>query len=427
MSTRHTYKTVILVIFMNMATIVFSESIKTPKEILNLMEASRARYVFWGAEIDYCGYKPSDKEESLPIQQAHKILSIKKTPTERLIDVDSTIMDSRAGKESSFQEKFYFSSVYDKWYHSGKNGEIIRSGEHRGRHFYTVEEALWGLCSYRWEVLVNQIDKGVLLFDTEKKLYVLEISIHNGANAPWLRLYIDPLKDYVPVQGEILFEDKTLFIREETSNWVQKSGLWVPLKYKTSMHLPDDKSWGEYTVKSIEINRPIADKLDFSFPLSTVVDDKIRGVKYVVKDVEATADVSVVDNPANLPPPAMDGVLADANLKAQELLAQQKQAASGGMQVVPIEIAPSYVWVLPGKNEYVLSISADGKKPSLVKHTFEPDGLVVQGLENKIASDGKIRVSLERPAEHKSFANGVLMLEFADQKATVHFVAAPLE
>jgi hypothetical protein len=52
---------------------------------------------------------------------------------------------------------------------------------------------------------------------------------------------------------------------------------------------------------------------------------------------------------------------------------------------------------------------------------------VVQGLENKIASDGKIRVSLERPAEHKAFADGVLTLEFTDRKKTVHFIAAPLE
>ena len=218
--------------------------------------------------------------------------------------------------------------------------------------------------------------------------------------------------------------------RNECREFEKINGLWIPIHY--GWIDPSAQYGGDYEVVSVRVNAPNENTNKyFEFPENARVVDKIRGVQYTIKKNKVSNEMS---SPVNsvppitlLPSPATDTQLADTALKAQELMAEEQKRASGTAPlVVPIDIVPAYVWVLPGKNEYVLSISADGPKPSLVKHTFDPDGLVMQGLEDKIASDGKIRVSLERPAEQKAFANGVLTLDFADQTKTVHFVAAPV-
>jgi len=418
----------------------FSSQIAIPSQILYLMDASRTRYEFIDAAIECKSYRLSDKEGQGPIMLATKRLVVKKTPTEKFVNVETTFLQDGSAEET-FKEKYYFSSRYDKKIRGKRDGSdvtgvIASTGSLTGIHC-TVEDAVWGLCGYDRKILTKRIGQSFLSYDSQKHLYLLELRIEDVEQSTWLRLYIDPQKDYIPVTKEVLYPDKSLFIREECLNWTKVHNLWVPLKY-TYYIIPKNtnRECGEYTVQSIQVNQPIKENLEFTFPSGTEVRDELRGIHYVVEQDDVSAKSTAADSNAvnvspsvaiALPPSATNTQLADTAMKVQELLAKEKQAAAGVPSVVPIEISPSYIWVLPGKNEYVLSISADGKKPSLVKHTFEPDGLVVQGLENKIASDGKIRVSLERPAEHKAFADGVLTLEFADQKKTVHFVAAPLE
>jgi hypothetical protein len=190
-------------------------------------------------------------------------------------------------------------------------------------------------------------------------------------------------------------------------------------------------------VQSIQVNQPIKEKLEFTFPSGTEVRDELRGIHYVVEQDDVSAKSTTADSNAvnvspsaaiALPPSGTNAQLADAAMKAQELLAQEKRTAAGASLVVPIEITPSYIWVLPGKNEYVLSVnSKSDKTPGLVSHSIEANGLILNSVDDQISSSGKIRVGLERPAELRQFADGILTLVFADQKATVHFVAAPLE
>ena len=86
-----------------------------------------------------------------------------------------------------------------------------------------------------------------------------------------------------------------------------------------------------------------------------------------------------------------------------------------------------YVWVLPGKNQYTLELAPMTKtKPVLVDKAISDSPMVLQSVEDQLATSGKLIVTLERPAGHKAFADAVLTLDFAGTKVPIHFVAAPL-
>jgi hypothetical protein len=418
-----------------------------PDELFSLMRASRSRYVSIEATMEIKGFYSTDEKQENPALMYSQETLYRRAGGLVYAECITKSFSDTGNPRSHIKEIALLTPQGKKYYREEPigvkhpYGHIDKNDDNQlsGWMSMTPDIIFWwnlewpGLEIQYSKFLREHADKVSITLDQTSRFYVLDTPVGIEENAPHFRYTVDPSKGYMPTVQEWLDWDKTLVEKYVCSDYRLVNGLWAPFRY--SIYITNGTRGTDVTIKSLSLNQPIApDKFAFDeFPAGTHVIDRILGVSYTVGAKNNESDKQLTGGDSNalstkLAPPATDAQLAQSALKAQELIAGEKQAASQtAPAIIPIEIVPSYVWVLPGKNEYVLSVSAGGKKPSLVKHTFEPDGLVVQGLENKIASDGKIRVSLERPAEHKAFADGILTFEFADQKKTVHFVAAPLE
>jgi len=157
----------------------------------------------------------------------------------------------------------------------------------------------------------------------------------------------------------------------------------------------------------------------------------IRGVEYAINanrvsggSQTAAPSDAVPNSGPILAAPAGDDDLAKAAAKADDMLKKPKAASQTPIR---IDLAPDYVWVLPGKNQYSIELSPETKtRPNLSGKSFSTSPLVLGSVEDRLAGSGKIIVTLERPEGHKAFADAVLTLDFAGTKVPIHFVAAPL-
>lgn len=413
-------------------TVVSDTPLPSAKELLSLMCASRDRYWAMDAVFEIKSYKYADANDlrgNLVVE--HDVVYRKKYNTEYK---EATRKYSSARDNAQQQDLVIYSKQKNESKQLRREPVSATPRVEIYKNYIwqdlltTPCEAIWNFGSYTLPEVETSIDKGQVEFHHASGCYILDtpIVIVPGDEVR-LKIYIDPKMNYVPCKVESFWSDSSVFFIYECFDFKQIEDIWIPMRY--TRHHPKHHLFGETIVKNVTINKDIDNAaLVLDLPDKSIVKDYVRNIKYVagkkVSGENTMISQEQLDSP--LPPPATDAELAEANLKAQELLAQQKQVASGSTQIVPIEITPAYVWVLPGKNEYVLSVNAGGKTPSLAKHTIDPNGLVMHGFEDKIAAEGKIKVSLERPAGHKAFADGILTLDFADQKKTVHFVAAPV-
>jgi len=288
-------------------------------------------------------------------------------------------------------------------------------------HVHSVYDAIWGLQNISWNKIHQRIHTAAITVD--QGLYVLEYHFTDSGKSNGLRIWIDPEKEYVPVSYATIFPDKTILSRVDSSDWKRVDNLWIPMTYTYSA--PMDGFLQEFEVKSIALNRPISnDKMDFTFPEGTMVDDRLRGVKYPVPKANSPRPSSAVEALSPLAAPVGDAELTSVAVKSDEMMAQQKTATQ---TQTGISLSPPYIWVLPGTNQYTLELVQDTKaRPSLSGKTISDSPLILQGVDDQLAGSGKIIVTLERPAGHKAFADAVLTLDFAGTKVPIHFVAAPL-
>jgi len=401
----------------------------TSEQLWLLMEASRQRYTTLEAHIEMRAYGMGSPEEQGARLKATQTILESRAPDILNTTCEWVLYTTQPSNELRWKERYFVTPLQEKRFREDRDsrtGHVERPGV--TAPWRTVYDALWGVCSVGWARLTSRIPTASV--SEEDGLYIVEFRGYDGPQAPWLRLWIDPTKDYVPVRQELLLPDKSTMTRQETGDWGHLGGVWVPLSYKTTSFL--DQAWNEYRVTSIRVNEPVAeDSLAFDFPPGTDVHDKIRGIDYVVGRRGAPAEPanatssSTANRPA-LPASATDLQLAEAAKQAQSLI--EGHAASSQQSVAPT-VRPSYVWVVPGKTEYLLTVSRPeaGSPLSLNSYSFEPDGLVLHGVEDNIAEMGNLKVIVERPAEHTAFADAVLTLEFSGQSVPVHFVAAPLE
>jgi len=398
-------------------------------QLFTLMKSCRERYSSIEAVIENQSYSYDPNDSAKQTLKANHKITTRWTPKGYFTQADLCYFIPGQTKPYVQKATYYLCPSYMRTLteESGAPPKgVVRAIEGQDIAYIPycdVYQAMWALQGYEWEFLETCLSESEVEYDKQLNCYIVMIPVTKSKKF-WLRITIDPAKDFIPISSATVFDDKTVLIRDECLEFQKINDMWVPLKYQW-LH-PRERTGGRYQVKSIQVNNLPDNKLDFSFPERTRVEDKLRGVEYVVKGVESPTNLPVSNNPAKLPPPATDMQLADAAVKARELIDKLKSATPA--KEVSIDIYPSYVWVLPGKNEYSLSITADGgAMPGLVGHTFADGGLVLHSQEDRILAEGKIKVVLERPAELTGFADGVLELEFAGQKKAVHFVAAPTE
>ncbi|HOK65274.1 MAG TPA: hypothetical protein PK054_04245 [Anaerohalosphaeraceae bacterium] len=413
-----------LLIFSELA---FSQNELSAVQLIRLMEASKARYVHMSATVTCRAYLIGQEQEKKELRTERTFIW-KQAPNGCFADVRSTLA---SGRKNDQRIQYFFGIDYEKQIVQEANdiyGLIVQKGQIQAPLFYSVYQAIWGMASYSWERLWERVDTASVFYDASAKCYVYEFQIHGGTKSPWLRIWIDPAKDYVPVQYEILFPDKKMFAREQSFNWRKVQGLWVPMIYTS---LIPNSSYTEYRVEQIEVNIPFdAKSLDIEFPEGLWVEDRIRRVEYRVPSKKSPLESSEQKTTGEcqkvcLPPAATDEQLAEAALKAQQLLAQQTQTVEKQSPV----ISPEYVWIEPGRKEYVLTVEMDNAAsgPVLGGHQFDGGGLVLHQLREQIADKGQIQLTIERPADMTGYGEGTLVLDLAGQKKTIYLIAPPLQ
>lgn len=390
------------------------------RELLTLMEASRARYETLQAAIEERTYQVTSDSQEPQIAGGSTCLC--------RVRPDGTYLEIRA--------RSYMNDLVDHTtrYAIGKNEAQWlrldhRSGKVTGRitrpkqvipPVHSPYDAMWGLLSRPWAHLVSRIDTATL--DMDEGAFILELPLNDTSPSQWLRLYVDPFRGFVPTATEILYPDQSVvYLREECGDWRNINGLWIPFNYKSAAIAAG--YWQEFTVQSMTLNAILPDaEMTFVFPKGTVIDDDLRGIRYKAGPSRPPQQTDVATITSLAPPVAGEEDLAQAAALAEAMIAQN------GVSGNTITIQPMYVWVCQGQCEYSLRVNGGAANDkSLLDSRFEPDGLVLHAVEDNIAEVGTLKVIVERPAEHTAFADAVLTLEFSGQSVPVHFVAAPLE
>lgn len=286
---------------------------------------------------------------------------------------------------------------------------------------------IWGP-DFEWDLILRRVNSATLAYEPEKKLYVYEFQFYDTPDkAPWLRLWIDPDRDYIPVIKEYLSPDRRPYHHRTCLDWQRVNGLWVPIAYTIVEYR--NQILGEHIVKEVKVNCPIdSTAMDFAFPEGTLVDDRILGVQYRVRNTGKSSPAESA-SPAELkarppmPPPVTEEQLARAATQGEQLLEQQPKDHSRKS----LAIYPKYVWIEPGRKEYILTLREKGAgQMALAGYQFDGGRLGLHDLQDQISDNGQIRLTIVRPANMTGYGEGTLDLDFAGQKKTIHLIAPPI-
>jgi hypothetical protein len=292
---------------------------------------------------------------------------------------------------------------------------------------------MWPYSINNWVPLTELSENAAVHFEEDKNLYILEIRTEEAGNpkAGIQRLVFDPARGYLTVREETVAYEEGQKIHTFTNDWLdlhQINGLWVPMKI---VWFDDNVNMrGEYAVQSIRVNESSSrNQIKIEFPEGTQITDHILGVEYRTRQkespdaflgrvAESSQGVSSI-----LPPAATDEQLAEAASKGRQLLQQQTEAGDKKS----LAIYPEYVWIEPGRKEYILTLGEEkDRRPTLKSHQFAGGGLVLHELKDQISENGQIRLTIERPAAMTGYGEGTLELDFAGERKTIHLVAPPL-
>ncbi len=289
---------------------------------------------------------------------------------------------------------------------------------------YSPDMMIGGISFPDWDAIDQNMDKVVVSTDPDTGWMILDYPAFDDEKAPRFRIWIDREKDFFPVRRESRLFDGTLALKEECRGLKQVDGFWVPTEF--ILDVPGAGVRSTCLIKEIKINRQIAPTmLDFDYPDKTIVSDDVTGTRYVIdrrkSQLSSGGSVSLTNN-AQVP--ISDEALSASAGKGDELL---RQAINIKQQPLRPKLSPAYVWVFPGENQYTLELAQETKtKPVLSGKTISDSPLILRGVDDQLASSGKLIVTLERPMDHKDFADAVLTLDFGMTKTPIHFVAAPL-
>jgi hypothetical protein len=308
-----------------------------------------------------------------------------------------------------------------------KTGIIQSLKDSAMKDYFGLYMMMWGP-DFEWDLILRRADSAALSYDTEKNLYVYEFQFYDNPDKARLRLWIDPQRDYIPVIKEYMDPDGTLYYRQTCLDWRRTSGLWVPITCKVVEYR--NQTIEEYAVKEVEVNNPIdVERMDFEFPEGVFVEDRILRIEYRTPKKKTSPDsaeqekVVSPEQSGTLPPAATDEQLAEAASKGRQLLQQQTEAGDKKS----LAIYPEYVWIEPGRKEYILTLGEEkDRRPTLKSHQFAGGGLMLHELKDQISENGQIRLTIERPAAMTGYDEGTLELDFAGEKRTIHLVAPPL-
>lgn len=392
----------------------------TSHELFMIMQASRSRMISLQAYLERRGYYLSEEKTENPVLMYQQEMEYRRQGERWYCRIVTQTYDSSGKPDRNFTEAAFFDSDKTYFYREEPSGSANRKGRIvpgkarvSGWMSATPDYFLWHAPSEFWKQWQKHSEgRASVVCNKDTGTYLLEFPYREDPNSPWYRYTIDPSKGYMPVMEEWLTSGKELIQRNESSDFRLVDGFWIPFRHR--VYLPNGNLGTETIFQSVSINAPIADeKLFFEFPKGTIVDDEVSGTRYrkgYETKREAIKKTEGGGTPEELPPAA-----ADAEL----------EATSAGREK-PLVVYPEYVWIEPGRKEYILTIR-DGAadKPALSSYRFDSSVLVLAELTDQISEAGKIRLTIERPPSVTRYAEGTLELTFNSGKKTEVYLIAP--
>ncbi len=421
--------------FLGFACPLSADQTLKAEQLVALLRASATRYHSIEATMEGRGFQYASSAKDNPIEQYYIEMDYRRSADRIFAQVLSTYdrntpqsrsLRTTYGVANSVGRLLREEPVGATWFHA----QILSKNNLLNQLSYTPDMLIAGRVFDGGERTIRQMNQAAITRDSSS-CWVLDFRmVADNPKSLWCRITLDPEKDFYPIRKEMRLADQTVFVIDECSDFRQIRGMWFPMRVSWM----DTQSCfgGLYEYKSVAINEPISpDRLQVEFPPNATVDDMIHGVEYkiganrVSGGSQTTASSDAVPNPGPiLAAPAGDDDLAKAAATADEMLKKSKPASPTPTR---IDLGPDYVWVLPGKNQYIIELSPETKtRPNLSGKSISESPLNLSTVEDQLAASGRIVVTLERPADHKAFADAVLTLDFAGAKVPIHFVAAPL-
>jgi hypothetical protein len=421
-------------------TTVFAGENLTPEQLVLLMKASRGQYNTISAKMKALSYQydPNNKAEP-KLKMTREIVSrwTRKKSFSRIVETSYLDAIPDGAYTRTTISTCSLSPKGCKKLVEAADNPVSRGYVEPDRSldqgfyqsFFTVYAAMWDFYGWPWEKM--NVDKATVTRDEKNNYYIMKVKMGTTAKGPLITLYVDPLKDFIPVKKEFLKYDGTMLVTFECTDFHQMpNGFWIPYQY--SWFDPRLNYGAVYEIEKVVVNEPIPDNLlDFAFPSGTVVRDEISSLQYRIDDVTQPQDTiadpcSETTTNIAVTVPAKDEDLVAAASKAKGLL-----DAHAVKEIVSpaIEVSPGIVLVTVDKSEYKLSIKKyDGTKPVLLDYEFESTELKLSSFKNLIKTEDQVIANINRVQSHTGFASGTLLLQYAAESKPVKvtFVSAPL-
>jgi hypothetical protein len=426
----------VLATVMGFACPLFAEETLSAEQLVALLRASATRYHSIEATMEGRGFQYASSAKDNPVEKYYIEMDYRRSADRIFAQVLSTYdrntpqsrsLRTTYGVANSVGRLLREEPVGATWFHA----QIMSKKDLLGQLSYTPDMLIKDRVFDGGERTISQMCRGSVTRDPSSSCWILDFPlVADNPKSPQHRITLDPEKDFFPIRQEIRLADQKVILIDECSGFRKFEGLWFPMSF--SWMDPQSCFGGRYEYKSVAINEPISpDRLQVEFPPNAAVDDMIHGVEYkiganrVSGGSQTAAPSDAVPHPGPiLAAPAGDDDLAKAAARADEMLKKPKVASKTPIR---IDLAPDFVWVLPGKNQYTLELASDSKtRPALSGKSISKSPLILGQVEDQVSASGKLIVTLERPEGHKAFADAVLTLDFAGTKVPIHFVAAPL-
>lgn len=254
----------------------------TPQQLILLMKASRQKYVTIKAKMKASTYENVDGNSVAKLKSTKDIISHWAKDKSFSKITLTRYKDATMGDKHDFisVETYVITPQWSKRLTEVPDGTRpyiqVRPGNslQEEKPFYGIDNAMWDMCGWKWDDI--NIDETVMSKDEVNNYYIMKAKMSKSSKGPFVRLYIDPSKDFIPIKKEFLKSDGTLLITYQCSDFRKdKNGLWIPYQYSWSdlnVHISTI-----YDVEEAILNEPISpDMFNLTFPDGTFVIDKIN-------------------------------------------------------------------------------------------------------------------------------------------------------
>lgn len=274
----------------------------TREQIVKLMQASQERCASFSATFRVARYAlDASGSQRAPADTAQ--LSYARNRNRAVLHVRSTMPSGVGARADAYVSTPQWNKTYSCDADAATGSAVVALGPLRQFPYLDPFSALWrptSASNWRNDALTLRA-----LTRNEAGLYVMELFASQNNVA--VRYEIDPARGYCPVRTEYLFPDGRLMfsiVCQELRD--VGDGVFVPFKY---IHTSGAETRAFYDVLSAACNTPLSDEtLDYKFPEGTLVDDRIAGLRYTVREKSPTATTTSTLPPAARPPPALEAV-----------------------------------------------------------------------------------------------------------------------